>query len=91
MADTKITGLTELTTPALADVIAIVDDPTGTPVTKKMTLANLQSLMAQLGSTDYLYLGSPTADGSWRIGLSAGNMVFQKRESSSWVTKGAMG
>jgi len=42
MADQKITGLTELAaTPDDADIIAIVDDVAGTPVTKKITIANL--------------------------------------------------
>lgn len=91
MADTKITALTELTTPALTDVIVIVDEPSGTPITKKMTLTNLQTILMQLALTDFVYIGPPASDGSWRIGLSAGNMVFQKREASTWVTKGAMG
>lgn len=43
MVDKKITELTELTTPAAVDVVAIVDDPAGSPVTKKMTYANLES------------------------------------------------
>lgn len=41
MADTKITGLTALTTPSSDDILPIVDDPGGTPVTKKITVANL--------------------------------------------------
>ena len=42
MADQKITELTELAaTPDDADIIAIVDDVAGTPVTKKITIANL--------------------------------------------------
>jgi hypothetical protein len=41
MADTKISALTELTAPASVDLLPIVDDPAGTPVTKKVTLANL--------------------------------------------------
>lgn len=41
MADSKITELTELTSVADADVVAIVDDPAGVPVTKKITKANL--------------------------------------------------
>lgn len=41
MADTKITDLTALTSAADADIIPIVDDPSGTPVTKKITKANL--------------------------------------------------
>lgn len=42
MVDKKITELTELTTPAAADVVAIVDDPAGSPNTKKITYANLE-------------------------------------------------
>lgn len=44
MADQKITELTALTTPATEDLLAIVDDPAGTPITKKITLANLLTL-----------------------------------------------
>jgi hypothetical protein len=41
MTDRKITELTALETVDAADVLAIVDDPAGTPVTKKITVANL--------------------------------------------------
>ena len=41
MADAKITALTELTSVDSADLLAIVDDPSGTPITKKITKANL--------------------------------------------------
>jgi hypothetical protein len=44
MANQKITELTALTTPAGEDLLAIVDDPAGTPVTKKITLTNLLTL-----------------------------------------------
>lgn len=43
MADAKITQLNELTTPALEDLLAIVDDPGGSPETKKVTICNLLS------------------------------------------------
>jgi hypothetical protein len=43
MADTKITGLTELTAVDPADVLVIVDDAGGTPVTKKATVENVQA------------------------------------------------
>lgn len=45
MADAKISALTALTTPTTDDLVAIVDDPSGTPVTKKCTLANLISAL----------------------------------------------
>lgn len=43
MANSAIENLTELTSPDTggADVLAIVDDPAGTPVTKKITSRNL--------------------------------------------------
>ena len=41
MADSKITALPELTTVAGGDLVAIVDDPSGTPTSKKITKANL--------------------------------------------------
>ena len=41
MADSKITNLTAETAPLNTDVTVMVDDPGGTPVTKKITLLNL--------------------------------------------------
>jgi len=41
MADEKITQKTALTTPAGEDLLYIVDDPSGTPDGKKITLTNL--------------------------------------------------
>ena len=41
MANKKISELTELTTPSSVDLLPIVDDPAETPVTKKITIANL--------------------------------------------------
>ena len=37
----KISELTALTAPAGEDLLVIIDDPSGTPVTKKVTVANL--------------------------------------------------
>ena len=42
---------------------------------------------AKLPSTDALYFGDKDTDGSWRIIRSGNNLVFQRRESGSWVTK----
>lgn len=44
MADTKITALNELVTPDADDVLAIVDDPAGSPETKKIKVSNLSVL-----------------------------------------------
>ncbi len=45
MANAKITALTALTTAENADVLAIVDDPAGSPVTKKITVKNLHTIV----------------------------------------------
>jgi hypothetical protein len=43
MADTKTTALTELASAAATDILYIVDDPGGTPLSKKITVANLHA------------------------------------------------
>lgn len=46
MADSKITALTALTDASSDDLLPIVDDPAGTPVTKKITVANFKKAVA---------------------------------------------
>ena len=41
MADKKVTQLASLTTTAAPDLLMIVDDPNGTPVSKSITIKNL--------------------------------------------------
>lgn len=47
MDNKKITELTEETSPAGADLLPLVDDVSGTPTTKKVTVTNLMSLAPQ--------------------------------------------
>jgi len=44
MADAKITALTENTSPIGTDLVVIVDDPSGSALTQKITLTNLRKL-----------------------------------------------
>ena len=45
MADTKLTALTEISVPALEDLAYTVDDPSGTPVSNKLTNARQGGLL----------------------------------------------
>lgn len=83
MANKKITELTDLPSPAGADIMAIVDDVSGTPTTKKVTATNLMTLApvqsvagrtgtVTLSNTDISGLGtSATQD----VGTANGNVV----------------
>lgn len=53
MADSKITELTELTTVESSDLIAVVDDPNGSPITKKATVSNITASKAPLASPTF--------------------------------------
>jgi len=44
---------------------------------------------ADVVASGYVYFGDKTTNGSWRIGISSGSLVVEKRESGSWVEKGA--
>jgi hypothetical protein len=41
------------------------------------------------GGATVFYLGSSVIDGTWRIRVNGADIVFERRESSTWVEKGA--
>ena len=45
----------------------------------------------ELPATGSVYLGAPTADGTWRIVRSGDDLAFQRRESGAWVSKSTVG
>lgn len=51
MADTKISGLTEDTDPTSDDLLVMVNDPGGTPVSRKATLSNITKGLAAASTT----------------------------------------
>lgn len=62
----KITELDALTTPILTDLLIIEDDPTGTPVTKKITVGTL--LNSGLIAANALPVANTTASGVIKVG-----------------------
>lgn len=50
MADSKISGLTAIGTLGADDLIAVVDDPAGTPLSRKATMQQVQDLVAPAAS-----------------------------------------
>lgn len=59
MADSKVTGLGENTTPAVTDLLHMIDDPSGTAAGQKMTIASLLTL-AVTNVTIQVLTGSST-------------------------------
>ena len=60
MADTKVTALTELTAVEATDLLYVVDDPAGTPLSKKATAKNI----VKAGGWEFIastVLGAPAA------------------------------
>lgn len=51
MADTKTTALTALTAPESTDLLMVIDDPSGTPASKKITIADLQKAFGAVSGT----------------------------------------
>lgn len=66
MADQKLTALTAQTTPADEDLLYTVDDPAGTPVSKKITWTVVKAFLLTWISGLFVKLSTPSAltDGS---------------------------
>ena len=92
MSEIKLSEMSVATSWSTDDLLYIVDDPGGTPASKKITCENLFEKVASdvvlTDSAAAFYLGDPNTNGSWRIVRSGDNLVRQRRESGSWVTKG---
>jgi hypothetical protein len=60
LADQKTTELTALTTPVEADLLQIIDDVAGSPITKKITIQDLLSLFTSNVTVQVLSAASGT-------------------------------
>ncbi|MEK0338448.1 MAG: hypothetical protein QQN41_13550, partial [Nitrosopumilus sp.] len=92
MADQKITELTELTTPASADVLAIVDDPTGTPVTKKITYGNVEAsidhtAISNIGTNTHAQVDTHLADTTDAHAVSSDALSFTNKTMDDFSNK----
>ncbi len=75
MADARLTELTEDTTPSTTGLVYYVDDPSGSPVSRKVTISNLFS------SGTY----TPTLGNVANISASAVQQDFAYIRVGSWV------
>jgi hypothetical protein len=81
MADKKVTQLTALTAPTKDDLLLIIDDPLGSPVSKKITIDNL------LGATSVLNVNAISITASGTTALGANNFTLTSNNQST-LTKG---
>lgn len=83
MADKKVTQLTALTNPANTDLLLIIDDPSGSPVSKKITLEDL------LGNSNQLVVNiinvRATSDGTF-----AANNIILDANTNITLTRGTV-
>ena len=70
MADTKITALTENTAPLGTDLVPVVGDPSGTPLTQKATVDNLFAVR-KIDAPNITTSITPTTTGLVALGSSS--------------------
>ena len=66
----KISELSALTAPAAVDLLVIVDDPTGTPITKYVTVGNL---LGNAAANVVIYNATPANS---TITVKKGTLIF---------------
>lgn len=86
MADKKITALTELTAAIGTDMAVIVDDPGGSPATKKITVANL--IGGAIAAKGDIYVGTGvSAATALTVGSDAQKLVANSAATNgvAWI------
>lgn len=71
------------------------DTEKGVPDNNSVLVYNSTTMLWELkdrstfDSTDAVYLGDPTVNGTWRIVRDGNNLSFQRLETGVWTEKGA--
>jgi len=81
MADKKVTQLTALTVPTKEDVLLIIDDPLGSPISKKITVDNF------FGATSALNVNAISIITSGTTSLGANTFALTSNTQST-LTRG---
>jgi hypothetical protein len=89
MADVKITDLPALTTPAGVDLLPIVDDPSGSPATKKITLSSLQSALVRRDTRANQPAASAVATGT--LYYVTDESLLERSNGTAWEAVSATG
>lgn len=85
MANKKITELVDLSTPAGADILAIVDDVAGTPTTKKVTVTNLMGQASASNLSSYDFNGNAISNFDASINDQTDNYTLQASDNGKVV------
>lgn len=83
MADKKVTQLTALTTPANTDLLLIIDDPSGSPVSKKIEVEDL------FGATSTLTIATMSINVNGNATLAANNFTIDSNNDIT-LTRGVV-
>ena len=83
MADKKVTQLTALTAPANTDLLLIIDDPAGSPISKKITVEDL------FGKTSTLSVSAINITSTGDTTLAANNFTIDSTTNIT-LTRGAV-
>ena len=84
MADKKVTQLTALTAPANTDLLLVIDDPAGSPVSKKITIEDL------FGATTGLTVADVDITSTSGIALTGNAVTVSSTGTRLTVTQGVI-
>ena len=90
MADKKVTQLTSLTTPVSADLLLIIDDAGGTPVSKRITVKNLAGALPNTSVSTLTTSANTTLAGSNTVVSSNVNITGTRgpQITANWIKLG---